>query len=95
VSDVKTLEPIGYRAAMVEKMYQAQVMCPGCNNWVLTTNLEVFKDEDGKRAAEATDVTCTNSGCGALIGTVLFKDWPYSAPVKWREGALKPKAASA
>lgn len=78
------LEKSQYRAAMVEKRYQAQIMCPACNNWVLTQNLEVFKDKDGNRVADAVDVICAQSGCGNLIGTVVLKDWPYSAPVKWR-----------
>ena len=87
---MKELELKDYRAAMVEKRYQAQVKCTGCREWVLTTNLEVFKALDGTRVAEATHVTCTQSGCGSVQESLLFKDWPYSAPVTWRRQELWP-----
>ena len=79
------LEVQQYRAAMVSQMYQAQVKCASCNNWVLTKNLEAFKNEAGELVAEATDVTCTHSGCGELVGTVQLKGWRYSAPIAWRK----------
>jgi hypothetical protein len=78
------LEVQNYRAAMVRQMYQAQVKCVKCNSWVLTKNLEAFKDEAGELVAEATDVTCTNSGCGEVLGTVQLKGWQYTAPITWR-----------
>ena len=92
--EVKELDRSGYRAAMVEKRYQAQVKCTGCGQWTLTTNLEVFKNDDFIRTAEAKDVTCMNSGCGEVQEHLILNDWPYSAPVKWREGSLKKKATS-
>ena len=78
------LEFKDYRAAMVKKMYQAQVKCANCGEWTLTDNLEVFKSEEGIRVAEATDVTCGQSGCGHSEKSIFFNNWPYSAPVKWR-----------
>ena len=74
-----------YRAAMVEKRYQAQMKCRACGSWVLTKNLEVYKDKDGVRVADAENVICEQTGCGENMGHVVFKDWPYSAPVKWRK----------
>lgn len=73
-----------YRAAMVEKRYQAQIRCPACSGWILTTDLEAYKNEQGVRYADATDVQCQQTGCGETIENVTFKDWPYSAPVTFR-----------
>jgi hypothetical protein len=88
------LELKNYRSAMVSGSYQAQINCPECQKPVLTKNLEVYKVDDGEdengvklqvREAEATDVVCMDSNCGHQIGTVVFKRFPYSAPVKWRK----------
>ena len=78
-----------YRAALIDKVYQAQIKCPKCGGWILTSNLEVFKDDAGKLCAEATDVICahtdaTKGPCGHELGTAEIVGWPYSAPVKWR-----------
>lgn len=86
-----------FRAALVHKVYQAQLKCPGCDAWIITDNLEVWrggKDDNYRMFAEATNVICKSQVvplCGHELGTVRFVGWQHSAPVKWRE---HPKAES-
>ena len=89
---MSAIEIADYRATMSEGQYQANFKCPKCHNWCLTTNLEVYKNREGNKEAEALDVICSNKAagmppCGSEIGTVVFLNWRYSAPVTWKTPA--------
>ena len=89
------MEILDYREVMEARRWQAQFKCPSCGNWILTSNLEVYKDDDGNKVAEAVDTMCKTktSGqmpCGEQLGTVTFPNWKYSTPVVWK----KPEVAS-
>ena len=85
-----------YRPCLVERMYQVQFKCPGCNAWIMTENLEVWRDEDFKMVAEAKYMICKSQAvplCGREIGTVRFPGWRHSAPVKWRDESKAEESA--
>jgi len=84
----KVSEYTKFRASLVEGRYQAQVQCPVCESWVLTTNLELHKDDEGNLVAEAVDVICmkqTVPACGFELGDIRLVGWQHSAPVNWRK----------
>ncbi len=85
-----------FRPVLSGGFYQAQIKCPECGGWVMTSNLEVHKtrepgdDSPDVLHAEAADVVCNAKPaggvpCGEDIGNISLIGWKHRAPVKWRE----------
>ena len=84
-----------FRATLIEGRYQAQVVCPKCDSWVITKNLLLHKDDDGNLVAEAANVICmkmTVPPCGFEMGNIRIIGWAYKTLCDWRDVRVEEEA---